>query len=121
MGSSLMVESAISKEKNTTNPFVLNCRKLNLFISDKAPNMTPVPDSNGHIILNYPVLIVNNQKYLSYGDFIHLSGLPKTSLFKLLSAMGEDVISEVKIMQKNRAYYRLDFCLRFHHWKPAKN
>jgi hypothetical protein len=79
------------------------------------------PDSNGHIILNYPILVVSNKQYLSYPDFIHLSGLKKTSLFKLLSAMPADVISDVKIMQKNRAYYRLDFCLRFHHWKPSKN
>lgn len=79
------------------------------------------PDQNGQLILNYPILIVSNKQYLAYQDFIDLSGLPKTSLFRLLSAMPSEVINEVKIQVKNRSYFRLDFCLRYHHWKPAKN
>lgn len=83
--------------------------------------MTLQQDQNGQIIIDYPILLFNNTKYLSYADFIHLSQVPKTSLFRILSAMPIEVISEVKIMVKNRAYFRLDFCLRYHRWKPAKN
>lgn len=79
------------------------------------------PDQNGHIFIDYPVLIVSGKQYLAYSDFIDLSGVPKTSLYKMLCAMPMEVISDVKITIKNRAYFRLDFCLRYHRWRPAKN
>jgi hypothetical protein len=75
------------------------------------------PDQNGRIILNYPILIIEGQQYLSYPDFIDLSGLPKTSLSRVISLL-PDV---PKIYVKNRAYFRLDFCLRYHRWAKGKN
>lgn len=75
------------------------------------------PDSNGQFILNYPILIVEGKQYLAYQDFIDLSGLPKTTLFRIIKST-PDV---PRIYVKNRSYFLLEYCLRYHRWAKGKN
>ena len=73
-------------------------------------------NQNGQLILPFPQLYFEGAYYLSYQDFIELSGLPKTSLYRIIK-----VIPDVpKINVKNRLFFRVDFCLRYHRWAKEK-
>lgn len=73
----------------------------------------------GSILSEFPQVFYKGHWYLGYQDFVTLSGLPKTSLHKIL----QTIIIEppTRIYIKNRAYYKIDFCLKYHRWAKGKS
>ncbi len=75
------------------------------------------PNQYGQLLLQYPQVFYQGYYYLAYQDFIEMSGLPKTTLHRIIK-----VIPDVpKISIKNRTFYRIDFCIKYHRWAKGKN
>lgn len=71
-------------------------------------------NEQGQYLIEFPQLYYQGNFYLSWPDFVELSGMPKSSLFRIIKEMENKPVINIK----NRLYYRTDFCIRFHRWKP---
>lgn len=73
-------------------------------------------NEQGQFILEFPQVYYQGNFYLAWPDFVALSGMPKSNLFRLI----KDIENKPVITIKNRLYFRTDFCIRFHRWEKPR-
>ena len=69
------------------------------------------------LLAQFPQMYYQANFYLSWGDFVNLTGIPSTNLHKIISQIPD----KPTITIKNRIYYRVDFIFRYHNWLKTKN
>lgn len=73
-------------------------------------------NEQGQFIIEFPQLYYQGNFYLSYQDFVALSGMPKSNLARLI----KDIENKPVITIKNRKFFRVDFCIKFHRWEKPR-
>lgn len=68
------------------------------------------------LLSRFPQIYYQNNFYLSWSDFVEITGIPSTNLYKIIKLIPDKPTIQIR----NRIFYRVDFVFRYHNWLKTK-